>query len=416
MDASWVAERVAALDEREMKADSDRLAPGRAAALRLARRLGCEGAHQMPDGSWQPCPTHEALEATVKNGAKGYERWRATNGTDTSFLAPHVKALRTALQRQLLVADQLTRVKAIGQAIGGGQARSNRDGVDHDGDGVIFDGTPDERSAPKKGSGNRAAAADAKKRRNARRDYLASRDTDKGPKATQANQREERLNRAVAREQLRGWEPTANGRGLRPAAGRRGAMGPAGPRSRQGAVSVQPGSRFSPSTRASAAEETRWAPGAADAPRGRGRKSADGSIGTKAANSQSTRAKPAERISGSSTNAAGSAGSRTAAREIQLTPPLVDALKKKVAEHNDAMRAKSAPSHRMATLPMLKAVMRRGMGAYSVSHRPNVSSRQQWAFARVNAFLKLLRSGTPSDPKYVSDNDLLPSGHERATR
>ena len=232
----------------------------------------------MPDGSWQPCPTHDALQATVKNGAKGYERWRATNGADTSFLAPHVKALSTALQRQHLVADQLTRVKAIGQAIGGGQAANDQDGVDHDGDGVIFDGTPNERAAPKKGSGNRAAAADAKKRRNARRDYLASRDTDKGPKATQANQREERLNRAVAREQLRGWEPTANGRGLRPAAGRRGAMGPAGPRSRQGAVSVEPGSQFSPSTRASTAEETRWAPGAADAPKGRGRKSADESM------------------------------------------------------------------------------------------------------------------------------------------
>lgn len=136
----------------------------------------------------------------------------------------------------------------------------------------------------------------------------------------------------------------------------------------------------------------------------------------KAANSQSTPAKPSERISGSETNASGSAGSKTSASKITLTPELITALKKKVADHNEAMRSRSAGSHRMATLPMLKAVLRRGMGAYSVSHRPNVSSRQQWGMARVNAFLKLLASGKPTDSKYVSDNDLLPKGHERATR
>lgn len=137
---------------------------------------------------------------------------------------------------------------------------------------------------------------------------------------------------------------------------------------------------------------------------------------TKAANSQSTRAKPAERITGSDKNPEGSARSRSAASEITLTPELIAALEKKVADHNDAMRKRDAGAHRMATLPMLKAVLRRGMGAYSVSHRPQVTSRQQWAMARVNAFLKLLASGKPADAKYVSDNDLLPKGHERATK
>ena len=62
---------------------------------------------------------------------------------------------------------------------------------------------------------------------------------------------------------------------------------------------------------------------------------------------------------------------------------------------------------------MLKAVYRRGAGAYSTSHAPKMS-RHGWAIARVNAFLKLLRSGKPSNPKYTTDNDLLPKGHPRA--
>ena len=34
--------------------------------------------------------------------------------------------------------------------------------------------------------------------------------------------------------------------------------------------------------------------------------------------------------------------------------------------------------------------------------------------ARVNAFLKLVRSGKPNNPKYVQDNDLLPKLHPRS--
>jgi hypothetical protein len=36
--------------------------------------------------------------------------------------------------------------------------------------------------------------------------------------------------------------------------------------------------------------------------------------------------------------------------------------------------------------------------------------------ARVNAFLKLVKSGSPTNSKYVQDNDLLPSGHAKSTR
>ena len=36
--------------------------------------------------------------------------------------------------------------------------------------------------------------------------------------------------------------------------------------------------------------------------------------------------------------------------------------------------------------------------------------------ARVNAFLKLLKSGKPSNPAYTTDNDLLPAKHPRSTK
>jgi hypothetical protein len=64
---------------------------------------------------------------------------------------------------------------------------------------------------------------------------------------------------------------------------------------------------------------------------------------------------------------------------------------------------------------MLKAVYRRGAGAFSTSHRPG-KTRDQWAMARVNAFLKLLRSGSPSNPKYKQDNDLLPAKHPKSSK
>ena len=67
-----------------------------------------------------------------------------------------------------------------------------------------------------------------------------------------------------------------------------------------------------------------------------------------------------------------------------------------------------------ATLGALKSVFQRGLGAFNVSHSPEVKSASQWAFARVNAFLYLLKNGRPENPKYVTDNDLLPSKHPKS--
>ena len=62
---------------------------------------------------------------------------------------------------------------------------------------------------------------------------------------------------------------------------------------------------------------------------------------------------------------------------------------------------------------MLKAVFQRGLGAFNTSHSPRVKSASQWSFARVNAFLYLVKNGRPQNPKYTGDNDLLPKGHPK---
>jgi hypothetical protein len=110
---------------------------------------------------------------------------------------------------------------------------------------------------------------------------------------------------------------------------------------------------------------------------------------------------------GSSENKKGSAAG---GKKITFSKSVEASLQNKVAEHNE-----KASKGRRASLGMLKAVYRRGAGAYSTSHRPG-QSRGGWAMARVNAFLRLLRSGKPSKAAYTQDNDLLPSGHPRASK
>lgn len=94
------------IDGRAVKADPNRLMPERASALRLARRLGCDGAHES-NGGWAPCPTPDALAATIKHGAKGYERWKASNQIQQeSRLAPQIKCWDNAKMRHMAVAER----------------------------------------------------------------------------------------------------------------------------------------------------------------------------------------------------------------------------------------------------------------------------------------------------------------------
>ena len=114
-----------------------------------------------------------------------------------------------------------------------------------------------------------------------------------------------------------------------------------------------------------------------------------------------------DQIKGSNKNKKGSA---SGSKKVVFSKATENALKDKAQAHN-----KKAPEGRKATLGMLKAVYRRGAGAFSVSHRPGMN-RNGWAMARVNAYLKLLKSGKPSNPAYKSDNDLLPARHPRSSK
>ena len=99
--------------------------------------------------------------------------------------------------------------------------------------------------------------------------------------------------------------------------------------------------------------------------------------------------------------------------EKQLTAAVREGLRNKVKDHNDKHGDK--PGKRV-NLRMLGAVFRRGIGAYRTnpqSVRPSVRSEEQWAYARVNAFLYAVRTGRFRGGKF--DRDLLPSGHPLKT-
>ena len=124
-----------------------------------------------------------------------------------------------------------------------------------------------------------------------------------------------------------------------------------------------------------------------------------------------TPAKPSERRRGSSRNPAGTASGQRGG--IKLSEANIKTLKNYIKEHNEKV---GDAKGKKANLGALKAVFRRGAGAFSTSHRPSVSSRDQWALGRVKAFLRLLSSGKPSNPKYTTDYDLLPKEHPKSTK
>jgi hypothetical protein len=121
-----------------------------------------------------------------------------------------------------------------------------------------------------------------------------------------------------------------------------------------------------------------------------------------------------DRIKGSKTNPKGSAKSRTSARLISFSATTLDKIKSKVKEYN-------SKNSKKITVPTAKAVVRRGMGAYSVSHRPTIkggkpNSRTAWGLARLSAFMRK-KSGSETangvvsksriKKAYTQDNDLL---------
>lgn len=88
-------------------------------------------------------------------------------------------------------------------------------------------------------------------------------------------------------------------------------------------------------------------------------------------------------------------------------------LKRKSDEFNKKYKEKLGYS---VTVGQLSSVYQRGLGAFNTSHSPKVRSASQWGFARVNAFLYLVRNGRPQNPKYTTDYDLLPSKHPKSPK
>ena len=92
----------------------------------------------------------------------------------------------------------------------------------------------------------------------------------------------------------------------------------------------------------------------------------------------------------------------------------LEMIKNKVKEHNEEV---GDVASKRTTVATLSKVYERGIGAYKTnpsSVRPSVSSPEQWAMARVNSFLRALRTGRFRSGKH--DTDLLPEGHPLSTK
>lgn len=113
---------------------------------------------------------------------------------------------------------------------------------------------------------------------------------------------------------------------------------------------------------------------------------------------------------GSDKNKPGAAASEG---KVKVPASVEKTLKNKSDEFNERYKEKLGYG---VTLPKLRVVYQRGVGAFQTSHSPNVKSAEQWAQARVNAFLYLVKNGRPQNAKYVGDNDLLPKGHPKSIK
>jgi hypothetical protein len=122
-----------------------------------------------------------------------------------------------------------------------------------------------------------------------------------------------------------------------------------------------------------------------------------------------------ERIYGSSTNRIGSSASAKGASSIVFSQSLTKSIQNKVEEYN------SKNPRNKISLAVAKAVVRRGLGAYSKTHRPTISggapnSRTAWGLARLSAFMRKKSGSQDANgsvskrlirKSYVQDDDLM---------
>lgn len=106
-------------------------------------------------------------------------------------------------------------------------------------------------------------------------------------------------------------------------------------------------------------------------------------------------------------------GKASSTRGAVVSKQVEETLQKKADEFNERYKDKLGYG---VNIGMLKSVYQRGIGAYNVSHSPQVKSAGQWAQARVNAFLYLVKEGRPQNKKYTGDFDLLPTKHPKSNK
>ena len=135
---------------------------------------------------------------------------------------------------------------------------------------------------------------------------------------------------------------------------------------------------------------------------------------TKDDKEQSTPAPKKDQIEGSKDNPKGSAGGDST-DDIKFSAKTEKSIQNRVDEHNDEVKEKNMATWRRLRMSTAKKVVRRGFGAFSTSHRPNMN-RVQWGLARLKAFSYLLINDKPRDAKYITDNDLLPEEHPKSSK
>ena len=113
-----------------------------------------------------------------------------------------------------------------------------------------------------------------------------------------------------------------------------------------------------------------------------------------------------DQIYGSDKNKQGSSKSLKSAKQIKFDEQTLLSIANKVKQHNTKHPDKKI------TIDSAKAVVRRGMGAYSTSHRPTIkngkpNNRIAWGLARLNAFTYKIINGKSKSGKYTQDDDLI---------
>jgi len=109
-------------------------------------------------------------------------------------------------------------------------------------------------------------------------------------------------------------------------------------------------------------------------------------------------------------------GNASTSRGADVSADVEKTLQDKADEFNEKYKDKLDYG---VTVGQLKSVYQRGLGAYNTSRSPSVAAAggaKQWAMARVNAFLYLVKNKRPQNPKYTQDNDLLPAKHPKSDK